>query len=148
MFSAIINTPGYLSEQEEVPLFDTAREAWKYLETEYQQQCDGIDAYARPRSILQFATAWQQNVSGYVYTSTPGIGHDNDLGRVFSVTDVPNPWIQPEPAQNPESVQCSSCGQDWSRTDLAEAVEHTRYSHPTPSDLLAAFYTIIDTKGL
>jgi len=36
-YMAVINTPGYLSEQDEPPVFATAREAWQYLVSEVER---------------------------------------------------------------------------------------------------------------
>lgn len=145
MFSAILNTPGYLPEMDSIPLFDTARGAWGYLLDEYMRHCDQSEVDYDSNAQAAFESAMRhQTPTDTIYAADS----DDDLGTAYTVTSIPNPWQNPAPTELPECIQCSHCGKDWARTDLAEAIEHTRYTHAFPSDLLATFYTIIDTKGI
>lgn len=90
MFAAIINTPGYLSEQDEPAVFDTAREAWQYLVSEVDRAWDDfpedengacVDAHSQMHNI-------DQSRPGTVYASTPGYEGSHDLGIAYSVVEV------------------------------------------------------------
>jgi hypothetical protein len=104
MFLAIINVPGYLSEQDDIPSFDTAREAWEYLADQRREHetdawendntiPDGYSATVNTLEELQrgnwdhFPGASLDNDgTGLVYASTPGREDDeHDLGLVYSV---------------------------------------------------------------
>lgn len=87
-YLAIINTPGYLSEQDELPEFETIREAWQYLLSEVDRSWDDypddengahIEAHTQMRNI-------NQNEVGTVYAPTPG-DRMYDLGVAYSVVE-------------------------------------------------------------
>ncbi len=81
MYTAIINTPGYLSEQDEVPTFDTAAEAWEYLAEERRQLEDGWDAYEDQ--------PYSRTYGDLIANARNGWGEDTVYGP--SVED-PSPW--------------------------------------------------------
>lgn len=101
MFAAIINTPGYLSEQDEPPVFDTAREAWEYLANEREEAEDAAadydpneeytDTARQLRTAAGFGTAAAEMTypdgTGVIYGDTPG-GRMHDLGVAYSVISV------------------------------------------------------------
>lgn len=86
-FLAIINTPGYLSEQDEVPEFETAREAWRYLRDERDRDVDAMgDPDETDRCWLELDTAVHNGFGpGTVYGATPGYEGEHDLGLAYSV---------------------------------------------------------------
>jgi hypothetical protein len=108
MFAAIINTPGYLPQDDEPPTFETAKEAWAYLADERQRAEDdatvdtdtGLDIFEYTDTLTglrYLASAEHQpgnlredwithaNGTGNVYGNTPGRSSDRDLGLVYSV---------------------------------------------------------------
>lgn len=84
-YQAIINTPGYLSNQDDIPEFETAQQAWGYLASERQRDLeddmnddadsalDEMDGHAADGSI------------GTVWGTTPGYDGDHDLGLAYTV---------------------------------------------------------------
>ena len=105
-YLAIINTPGYLSEQDDLPVFDSAQEAWSYLadeRTRAEDETDGDDYSAtRERlAVLGEASHWTHpdgnrwladagltpDGQGVVYgPSVPERMHD--LGVAYSVVRI------------------------------------------------------------
>jgi hypothetical protein len=91
MYVAIVNTPGYLPDDEPVK-FDTASEAWAYLADERmrdEHEHDGTlsSVYAELDARANRTAADGTNVarSGTVYGDTPGYDGDHDLGIAYSV---------------------------------------------------------------
>lgn len=86
-YVATINVPGYMPDDMEPAVFDTARDAWQYLVGEVDQAWDyyaGDDNGA----CLEAHTALHnidQNRPGVVYAPTPGYYGDHDLGLAYSV---------------------------------------------------------------
>lgn len=103
LYQAIINTPGYLSEQDEPPVFTSAREAWGYLADERREAEDAAweaflevaEGYSATVNTLEAFSrgefepslgASDDDGTGVVYGSTPGYDGDHDLGKAYSVT--------------------------------------------------------------
>lgn len=107
MFLAVINTPGYLSEQDDLPVFDSAVEAWAYLAEERTRAEDeddenGLSDYTPTHDRLhaiasleteEFMRKWAAEYGltpdgqGVVYgPSVPERMHD--LGIVYSVVRI------------------------------------------------------------
>lgn len=95
-FVATINTPGYLPDADEPTVFDTASEAWAYLEQERQDEeseaAEG-DAFLPTECLLQLRRIAEDARMGlvtpeWVIGDTPGYEGDNDLGVAYSVTLV------------------------------------------------------------
>jgi hypothetical protein len=106
-YVATINVPGYLPEDDDPAVFDTATEAWWYL---YHERCnddwqdvdlptEGHDH--RPSTLCPICSDVEdsetadelgrmaiQGQSGTVYGPTPGYDGDHDLGLAYSVTEV------------------------------------------------------------
>lgn len=96
-FTAVINVPGYLSEQDEPVTFDTAREAWEYLAGERERaeegedsEQDGEDSDTLTRLRMAAGTGvaaaemTYPDGTGVIYGDTPG-GRMHDLGVAYSV---------------------------------------------------------------
>lgn len=88
MYVAIINVPGYLSEQDELPEFERISEAWEYLIDQRQvdlgdpindEDEDDDQALAEMEGMLDDLQL------GTVYGFTPGYDGDHDLGLAYSV---------------------------------------------------------------
>lgn len=102
-FLATINVPGYLPMDDEPPVFDTAGEAWAYLESERERdECDATEdgifvASECLTELRRLAEAGQSGSifvpevgEGVVYGDTPGSGSPHDLGLAYCVTCVPD----------------------------------------------------------
>lgn len=103
-YVATINIPGYLPQDDDPPVFDTAQEAWEYLADERERGEDSAaeeeGPYTETVGILRaVAVALEaHNVShlsgagitsdgiGTVYGSTPGYDGTHDLGLAYCVT--------------------------------------------------------------
>lgn len=107
MYLAIINTPGYLSHQDELPEFETVGQAWQYLAQERMSDEDtcpewagdnGIGEYSSTVTTLQYLSGGEHehgnphedwptaaDGTGVVYGPTPGYDGDHDLGLAYSV---------------------------------------------------------------
>lgn len=103
-YVATINTPGYLPQDDEPPVFDTAHEAWAYLESERERSerdatDDGLivasECLTELRRLAEIApgSVAAQSVHtpdwdgiGTVYGSTPGYDGSHDLGLAYCVT--------------------------------------------------------------
>lgn len=92
-YMAVINTPGYLSEQDDPPVFETAREAWQYLVGEVERAWDDnendpqgacVDAHTQLNCI-------DQNRAGGIHAGTPDYTGDHDLGVHYSVVETSDP---------------------------------------------------------
>lgn len=105
-YVAIINTPGYMSEQDELPTFDTAREAWEYLAeermraeeaaedddgAEWSDTVDTLGALGEEahwrhseHGVWLAENGFNPDGTGTVYGGTPG-GAMYDLGVAYSV---------------------------------------------------------------
>lgn len=106
-FVAIVNTPGYLPQDDEPATFDTPREAWQYLRDEHAMSWNDVDVPGDPDGPLpepwrsQYQSAdeelakrvrWAESglvcdfeAVGTVYVSTPGYDGDHDLGLAYTV---------------------------------------------------------------
>ena len=89
-YVATINTPGYLPTDDDPPVFDTAREAWEYLESEFRGSMETLAFYTEIQmavadEFIRFQTA---GAIGSVFTTTPGYDGDHDLGLSYSVSEV------------------------------------------------------------
>jgi len=101
-YVATVNTPGYLPQDDDPPIFDTAREAWDYLADERKRHEDDAteygeyDPYTGTVNVLErcaegIEAAWQDagldiDGTGTVYGDTPGYDGSHDLGLAYSVT--------------------------------------------------------------
>ena len=90
MFVAIINVPGYVSEQLELPEFDTITEAWEYLRDERLRDLEDLmndeDDYVEDQCADELeGMAYDEPKLGTVYGPTPGYDGDHDLGLAYSV---------------------------------------------------------------
>jgi len=95
-YVATINVPGYLPEGEPAE-FDTAAEAWAYLEGERECRESEVtndstfvasECLSELRRIAE-AAQWAQPVSdgtGTVYGNTPGYDGTHDLGLAYCVS--------------------------------------------------------------
>ena len=88
-YLATINVPGYLPTDDDPPVFDTVREAWGYLAETFHQAQEEADPTDRLSRVAgDFATMWNHEVTGSVYTPTPGYDGSHDLGLVYTVREV------------------------------------------------------------
>lgn len=100
-YVAIINTPGYLPQDDEPPTFDTAKEAWEYLAAERQREEDdfteGDESYSETLGRLDDTASVAAGAAlglaewdgiGSVVGDTPGYEGSHDLGIVYSVQAV------------------------------------------------------------
>lgn len=110
-YVATINVPGYLPMDVDPPIFETAREAWEYLASEYVCDSDyAPDPYAyepddpsdpqgphhqsgvlweleaRAQGIDELGRCWRSAREGTVYGPTPGYYGNHDLGLAYCVT--------------------------------------------------------------
>ena len=100
-YVAIINTPGHLPWAEDVPAFETAREAWEYLREEIERQelayepMDPSDPDG-PQQLTKAALDIERLIDGRIWAQTgtvygpsyiPEAGEDasTDLGYAYSV---------------------------------------------------------------
>lgn len=86
-YVAIINTPGYLPENEPEE-FETIAEAWGYLVEERKRQEDDFeeDGYSNTYHRLVELSKDAEPECGSVYGNTPGYEGDHDQGLVYTVT--------------------------------------------------------------
>lgn len=91
MFQAIINVPGYLSNQDELPEFDTAASAWEYLIDERLRDLDdpmNDEDNSDDQAIDEMEGYVQDGSPGTAWGRTPGYDGDHDLGLSYSVVEV------------------------------------------------------------
>lgn len=93
MFVAIINVPGYLSEQDELPEFDDMSEAWRFLLDQRVSDLDDPMNDEAPEAHEDSACQEMEGMIesprlGSVYGFTPGYDGDHDLGLAYSVVEV------------------------------------------------------------
>lgn len=95
-YVAIINTPGYLPEDDDPSEFDTAREAWECLADRLGIDLQDLAGRAPEEHMLAVAEtlrelreAAQTNDTGVIYGPTPGYIGEHDLGKAFSVV-----WVE------------------------------------------------------
>lgn len=86
-YVAIINTPGYLPENEPEE-FETITEAWGYLAEERKRAEDDFeeDGYSNTYHRLEELFKDAEPECGSVYGTTPGYEGDHDQGLVYTVT--------------------------------------------------------------
>lgn len=87
-YQAIYNSVGYLSEQDEIPLFDTAAEAWGYLAQERRDHEDGEEVDSGHSIIVQELerrAAISDSPLGVVLGDTPGYTGAHDIPIVYEV---------------------------------------------------------------
>src|SRR6187399_1762443 len=88
-YAAMINTPGYLSEQDELPEFDTCAEAWQYLIQERERDLDDPmndeDDSVDDGAIDEMVGMAEGDELGTVHGFTPGYDGDHDLGVAYTV---------------------------------------------------------------
>jgi hypothetical protein len=89
----LINTPGYLSEDDEPPVFDTAPEAWQYILSEVERSWDEypedpngsiLDAHTQLHNL-------DQTRPGTIVAGTPGYDGSHDLGQAYNVVETVEP---------------------------------------------------------
>lgn len=107
-YLATINVPGYMPMDDDPPVFDTAKQAWRYLfkERESAEDCfpldsDGLESgeYSDTWTALRYIAYgehkhgnrfedWPTNPdgTGVVYGDTPGYIGDHDLGLAYHVS--------------------------------------------------------------
>lgn len=88
MFVAIINVPGYMSNQDELPEFDDMSEAWRFLFTERERDLDETNLDETDSCLDELEGMIESPQLGTVYGSTPGYDGDHDLGLAYSVVEV------------------------------------------------------------
>lgn len=90
-FYAIVNVPGYLSMDDEPPVFDTAQEAWAHLADERRLDEDGsydggpLDAFSETAHELKRLADDPNSGPGSLHGWTPGYDGDHDLGLAYTV---------------------------------------------------------------
>lgn len=88
-YLAIINVPGYMSEQDELPKFDTCSEAWEYLIEERKRDLDDPmsdeDDDVDDGALDEMYGRAEGEELGTVYGFTPGYDGDHDLGLAYTV---------------------------------------------------------------
>jgi hypothetical protein len=99
-FYAAINTPGYLPDYgEPAPIFDTAADAWAYLESERAEHeasvtedslivaSECLSELRRIAEALNVNSVYilDSDGTGTVYGPTPGYEGDHDLGLAYTV---------------------------------------------------------------
>jgi hypothetical protein len=96
-FKAIINVPGYLSNQDELPEFDTCMAAWEYLLAERLRDLDDPmndeDDQDDDGALDELAGMIYDPKVGTVYGTTPGYDGDYDQGLAYSVIMVTSELI-------------------------------------------------------
>lgn len=100
-YVATINVPGYLPQDDDPAVFDTAREAWQYLAEERERGEDVAELLDATLTLvglnrIVMASRWQNGTptdlglnpdgTGTVYGDTPGYDGDHDLGLAYNVT--------------------------------------------------------------
>lgn len=103
-YMATTNTPGYLPEEDDPPVFDTAAEAWAYLANAREGHEDDMSddsEYSDTVVYLRYAAGdeveygnphedWPlaADGTGTINGATPGYDGDHDLGIAYCVTAV------------------------------------------------------------
>jgi hypothetical protein len=110
-YLATINTPGYLPQDDEPPVFDTAEEAWGYLAEEREET--GTEEQSEEdylADVWHYLIAQSENASGdgtgSVIGSTPGYDGDHDLGLAYSVTYLDEHDERAYPFGTTERLDC------------------------------------------
>lgn len=97
-YVATINVPGYMPTDDDPPVFDTAAEAWAWLESEREraEQDAAVgpfvasDCLSDLRHLAEQAQLTSTFVpavtTGSVYGPTPGSDSAHDLGLAYSVS--------------------------------------------------------------
>lgn len=87
MYVATINTPGYLPVDDDPPTFEMIKDAWEWLATEREHQCEMAEC--QHGDCRHAITAMlNQDRCGSVHAHTPGYDGDHDLGLAYSVDPV------------------------------------------------------------
>jgi hypothetical protein len=93
MYVAIINTPGYLPDSEDPPVFERSTDAWQHLAEERREHEDetgdyqGGDPYSETVDELDVQSQAKDS-PGVLYGPTPGYEGDHDLGLAYTVQEV------------------------------------------------------------
>jgi len=96
LYVALINTPGYLPQDDDPPVFDDAAGAWEYLADERSYALDSSELSPGPDSTLgelrRLAHLGRQAPIGHsVVGPTPGYAGSHDLGQAYTVMIAPPP---------------------------------------------------------
>jgi len=125
-YQAIINTPGYLSEQDDLIEFDSIKEAWEYLAEERERCWDwGMEELPEgEESALESLRS--QDLCSVVVLPTPGEPRLYDLGVAYTVTEAPHcthSWVGGMMVIHPEDlatvaatgrvIECERCGEEY-----------------------------------
>lgn len=108
MYAATINVPGYLPQNDDLLMFDSVGEAWRYLAMERETDEDQFEDWAGDNGLGEYSSTvatlryigsdehehgnphedWPTAAdgTGTVYGSTPGYEGDHDLGLAYSVS--------------------------------------------------------------
>lgn len=89
-YLATVNIPGYLPQDDDPPLFETAAAAWGYLadkRREAEEAEDGQEDYSSTVGDLDAHEA-AGTEEGSVHGCTPGYDGRHDLGIAYTVTKV------------------------------------------------------------
>lgn len=90
MYQAVINTPGYLPQDDEVYLFDSVDEAWQFLIDQRRREMDLLPQESPTEwdDLEALHTVQLQGQPGTVYLGTPGYQGDHDLKVAYTVVYV------------------------------------------------------------
>ena len=80
MFVVIINTPGYLPEDDDPPLFEDRADALEYLQDEVERHCEWLDEIEEP-----FSVHWSRELDSAFVKQT---ARTHDLGRSFEIHEA------------------------------------------------------------
>lgn len=103
-FMATVNTPGYLPEEDDPPVFDTPQEAWAHhanAREGWEDDMSDDPEYSETVMYLRYAAGEEVEYgsphedyplsadgTGTIYGSTPGYDRAHDLGVAYCVTAV------------------------------------------------------------
>ncbi|MFB7858837.1 hypothetical protein [Rhodococcus qingshengii] len=99
---AIINIPGYLAMDDDLPRFNDAKEAWQYLADERERGFDGIEDQMTDEDVWHYLVAQAEEPTGdgtgSCHGSTPGYTGDHDLGLCYSVQVTEDECVNGSPS--------------------------------------------------
>lgn len=97
-YVAIINVPGYLPMNDELPVFSSPGEAWGYLADERrwsEDACSEEEGYSETVTRLDNYSYSQHGVD-VVWGPTPGYDSGHDLGLAYVVNTEESLWTESE----------------------------------------------------
>lgn len=133
MFTATINTPGYLPDSaESSPVFDTAREAWEYLADEIHDAWEAHDDFhgsfkAHHEAMKAFSSAWEFALTADMPGSVTVDNRAYNVEAVETVTcwdriGATYPSYMPRIAMEPEYYFNAATGMEYRVYNMVDRI--------------------------